>query len=100
MGAFYSPSGNIEAWETKPAGYFTVEEWEEAHPAPKPPPPTSEQLAAQRREEILSRLATIDTESIRPLRAIAEGTVEDFDREKLSALDAEAATLRAELASL
>jgi hypothetical protein len=53
-----------------------------------------------RRDTILGELSEIDKQCIRPLRAIAEGTATDFDREKLAALDAEATTLRAELASL
>ena len=47
MAAFYSPSGNLEEWDTMPDGYFTVEEWQELHPKPPMPPPTKEeQLAA------------------------------------------------------
>jgi hypothetical protein len=57
-------------------------------------------LAAKRRAEILARLAEIDAASVRPLRAIAEGNATDFDRQKLAALDSEAATLRTELAGL
>ena len=42
---YYSPDGNPEIWETKPDGYFTPEEWQEAHPAPEPEPyvPTPEE---------------------------------------------------------
>lgn len=47
MAAFYSPSGNLEEWDTMPDGYFTVEEWQALHPKPPMPPPTKEeQLAA------------------------------------------------------
>ena len=42
----------------------------------------------------------IDAASVRPLRAIANGDATQDDREKLAALDAEAASLRAELAGL
>ena len=38
MGAYYSPEGNYEIWDEKPAGYFTTEEWLELHP-PEPPQP-------------------------------------------------------------
>ena len=40
MPKYYSPDGNIEVWEEKPQGYYTVEEWQELHPAPAPPEPT------------------------------------------------------------
>jgi hypothetical protein len=40
---YYSPSGNLEVWDKKPNGYFTVGEWEEAHPAPPPLEPTVEE---------------------------------------------------------
>ena len=46
---FYSPDGNLEVWAERPAGYFTVAEWQDAHPEPEPAPyvPTpEEQLAA------------------------------------------------------
>ena len=43
MGKYYSPQGNIEVWEDKPQGYFTVEEWQELHPAPEPPEPTTDE---------------------------------------------------------
>jgi hypothetical protein len=62
--------------------------------------PTPEELAAQRRAEILARLAVIDQESIRPLRAAANSESTDFDVDKLAALDAEAAGLRLELSGL
>jgi len=47
MAKYYSPQGNIEVWETKPDGYYTVEEWQELHPAPLPPEPTKEEKLAQ-----------------------------------------------------
>ena len=45
----------------------------------------------------LARLVQIDAESVRPLRAIAENTAEQFDIDKLAALEAEAVALRAQL---
>lgn len=51
-------------------------------------------------DEIKLRLAQIDIDSVRPLRAIASGTDTQFDRDKLAALGAEVAALRYELASL
>lgn len=47
--------------------------------------------------EIKSRLAAIDLEAVRPLRAIATQTSAQRDVDKLATLDAEAAALRAEL---
>jgi hypothetical protein len=46
MGKYYSPDGNIEVWGEKPENYYTVEEWEELHPAPPPPEPTKEEKLA------------------------------------------------------
>lgn len=43
---YYSPDGNLEVWEEKPKGYYTIEEWEELHPTPPPPPPTKEEQIA------------------------------------------------------
>lgn len=37
MGKYYSPTGNYEVWDEKPAGYYTEEEWAELHPVPEPP---------------------------------------------------------------
>jgi hypothetical protein len=54
----------------------------------------------ERRSEILSRLDAIDAASIRPLRAISQDEAVQADHDKLAALDAEAADLRAELAGL
>ena len=47
MPKYYNPEGNLEVWEEKPAGYYTVEEWQEMHPAPEPPEPTKEEKLAQ-----------------------------------------------------
>jgi hypothetical protein len=44
MAKYYSPIGNIEVWNEKPEGYYTVEEWQEMHPAPEP---TKEEKLAQ-----------------------------------------------------
>jgi hypothetical protein len=56
--------------------------------------------SAAKREEILARLAEIDAASIRPLRAVADGTAVQADTAKLAELDSEAAALRAQLAGL
>ena len=49
---FVSPNGNYEIWEEKPEGYFTIDEWKEAHPEPVPPPPTLEEVKALKIKEI------------------------------------------------
>lgn len=53
-----------------------------------------------RTAEIYARLAAIDAEAIRPLRAIAAGTATTIDRGKIAALETEAAELRCELAEM
>ncbi|MDR2075954.1 MAG: hypothetical protein LBP61_03340 [Desulfovibrio sp.] len=70
-----------------------------AHPelVAREPPPAPEEPITKRRMEILFRLTEIDAASIRPLRAIADGSATDFDYNKLATLDAEAAELRDEL---
>jgi hypothetical protein len=64
------------------------------------PAMTPEEVAAQRKREIMGRLSQIDAEKIRPTSAIAAGIATDFDRQKLAALEEEATGLRAELAAL
>lgn len=54
----------------------------------------------KRVQEIRQRLLEIDTESIRPLRATADGSATEFDTQKLATLEQEATALRTELASL
>lgn len=46
MAKYYSPTGNIEVWDEKPQGYYTIEEWQKMHPAPEPPEPTKEEKLA------------------------------------------------------
>lgn len=81
---------------------FTIKEY---GPLPEdwadtPPEPTPGELAERRKAEIMARLAEIDTASVRPLRAIAQGEAMQEDSDKLAVLDAEAAALRLELAAL
>lgn len=57
-------------------------------------------LPAERIAEINSRLNTIDMESVRPLRAINNGTQTVADIDKLNNLDIEADALRTERATL
>ena len=58
--------------------------------------PTPEQLNQLRIAEIDAELARLDTEAIRPLRAIQAGADTQYDRDKLADLDLQAATLRTE----
>lgn len=60
MPSFYSPTGNIEVWKEKPAGYFTPDEWFELHPSPEPDPPSTEELFMRLRFERNQRLAGSD----------------------------------------
>lgn len=66
--------------------------------------PNEEKIRARqkavRTAEIKARLSEIDFESIRPLRAKADGNSTEEDEAKLSALEAEAVTLREELEAL
>lgn len=50
MGKYYSPTGNFEVWDTKPDGYYTLEEWKALHP-PEPYVPSKEE-----------KLATLDSQ--------------------------------------
>jgi hypothetical protein len=78
----------------------------EAVPQPEPAPEVPQLSPAElRRQEILGRLAEIDAASARPLRDVVGALVAgqpapEFAAGKLAALEAEAATLRAELAGL
>lgn len=58
------------------------------------------QTITDRKAEIFTRLAAIDAEAIRPLRAIAADAATGIDRGKIAALEAEAAELRRELAEM
>lgn len=51
----------------------------------------------RRVQEIKQRLAEIDTESIRPLRATVDGSATEFDAQKLATLETEAQALRNEM---
>ena len=78
----------------------------EAVPQPEPAPEVPQLSPAEmRRMEILVRLSAIDGQSARPLRDVVGALVAgqpapEFAAGKLAALEAEAATLRAELAGL
>lgn len=91
MPEFISPKGNPEIWEEKPEGYFTSAEWFEAH---------KEEMAKAAREarikEIDAELLQYDLKSIRPLRAIENGTDETDDHERLVGIRRLAEKLREE----
>lgn len=59
--------------------------------------PSQEELNLVRAEEIRAELAEIDSQAVRPLRAIVAGTATDEDRARLAELEARADALRAEL---
>lgn len=64
------------------------------------PEPTPEQQTAQRRIEIMRELDAIDMQSVRPLRAKLAGTATAEDEARLASLEAQAQTLRIELAGI
>ena len=57
---------------------------------------TPKQRKQARIAEIDAELSRLDTEAIRPLRAINAGTDTQYDRDKLADLDLQASTLRTE----
>lgn len=65
-----------------------------------PPEPTEEEKRQVRIVSIDARLDEIDRESIRPLRAIADGSATGSDKAKLAALEQEAAARREERTQL
>lgn len=62
--------------------------------------PSQEELNLVRAEEIRAELAEIDSQAVRPLRAIVAGTATDEDKARLTELEARADALRAELDKL
>ena len=60
----------------------------------KSPEPTTEQKIA----ELKQQLAELDLQAVRPLRAIAAVTGTDEDKARLSEIESQAETLRAEIA--
>ena len=65
-----------------------------------PPPLSGEDLRIERKMTTISRLAQIDSESIRPLRAKLSGTATADDDARILALENEASQLREELARI
>lgn len=55
---------------------------------------------AKRKAELIAELAQIDLESIRPTRAIQNGTATEFDTQKLAELEERAEQIRQEIRNL
>ena len=73
--------------------------WEVAREAADTPPPPPDP-ALVRRAEIMRELETLDMQSVRPLRAKLAGTATAEDDAYLAAIEAQAQTLRTELAGI
>lgn len=96
-GIFWLESSDVDAWKNPDWQQITDAEADTLRKANQPQP--------DRRGEIVTRLAAIDAESIRAMRATVSATAKGkpapaFDANKLEALETEAAALRAELATL
>ena len=93
---YYSPDGNPEIWAEKPAGYFTPEEWQAAHPAPEPQPPTAEEQLAAFTAAIQAHLddfaRTRNYDGILSAATYATSTVGKFRAEGQYAVEARDAT--------
>jgi hypothetical protein len=88
MPKYYSPDGNIEVWEQKPNGYYTVEEWQELHPAPTPPEPTTEEKLEALDSQYNSDKAIL-------MSQYTEAVIDD-DTELMASVKEELAVLREE----
>lgn len=55
---------------------------------------------AQQRAAILIQLQQLDSDSMRPLRAVSAGTALDTDTQKIAALESQALALRVQLSAL
>lgn len=88
MPKYYSPDGNLEVWNEKPEGYYTEEEWQEAHPAPPPPEPTTE-------EKLAALDAQYDADKAILIEQYTDSLMND-DTEMAEELKAELAALNAQ----
>ena len=88
----YIPENAIITLPANESYGFAYESWLAIGNTPEPADP----IPSKRPAEISARLAQIDAESVRPLRAKVAGNATAPDDAKLSALDAEAAALRVE----
>lgn len=78
---YYSPDGNIEVWDEKPAGYYTVEEWQEMHPYIPPVPTKEEQitaLTAEYRQEKANFCEAYTTATMQGDSETAQSVVQDM----------------------
>ena len=85
MAKYYSPNGNIEVWDEKPQGYYTVEEWQELHPPTPYVPTKDEQIAALTEEYAREKTRLCEeytTATMQGDTETAESVIED-----LTALD-------------
>ena len=87
MPKYYSPDGNIEVWENKPQGYYTIEEWEEMHP-PTPYMPTVEEQLAELDTQYNSDKAIL-------MSQYTEAVIDD-DSDLMASIKEELAVLREE----
>jgi hypothetical protein len=87
MPKYYSPEGNLEVWEEKPNGYYTVEEWEALHP-PTPYVPTVEEQLAELDSQYNSDKAIL-------MSQYTEAVIDD-DSELMASTKEELAILREE----
>jgi hypothetical protein len=103
----YGPNTYHAHAEATPEAYQAADEYAKDNPdmvdheqAPDPAEMERQQAEAATESEraaILGRLAQIDTETIRPMRAALSGTATLYDTDKLAELEQEADKLRAEL---
>ena len=91
-GLFWLDDHDVDGWKG--------EGWQQIEDAEADTIRAAKVQPVPRAEVIRARLAVIDAESIRALRAVARGRAVKADTDKLDALDTEAAALRAELAGL
>ena len=81
MAKYYSPEGNIEVWDEKPQGYFTVDEWQEMHPPTHYVPTKEEQLdalTAEYRQEKANLCEAYTTASMQGDTETAASVAEDM----------------------
>lgn len=86
MPKYYSPNGNIEVWEEKPNGYYTVEEWEELHPAPAPPEPTTEEKLAELDSQYNAEVARLGNE-LNSAQLRGDTDIQTALKEEMASLD-------------
>ena len=91
-GLFWLDAHDVDSWQGP--------DWQQIDDAEAEAMRAAKVQPVPRADVIRARLAAIDADSIRALRAVARGKAIKADTDKLDALDTEAAALRAELAAL